>query len=495
MSLSVALQVAQSALAARQSETATVSRNITGAQDPGYTRKTTLLSTLVTSSGQSGGVKVEGIGRTTNKALFLGLLDATSIGSSQQAILNGLVRMEETIDDTQLELSPAAYLGNLETAIQQFSSDPSDTILAQRMLDASYDMVNVLNSGTAVVQKVRADADADIAQSVETINELLANLESLNTIIVKGTQSGSDVTDALDSRDQVLLSLSEEVGIRTLTRENQDVVVFTDSGLTLFETSARAVNFDATNTYAAGTTGNAVFIDGVAVTGDNAMMPISSGRLYGLSVLRDDVATTYQGQLDEIARGLIEAFAESDQVAAGPDQAGLFTWSGAPAIPVTGTVTTGLAADIQVNANVDPSLGGNLDLLRDGGISDPLDPNYDYNAGDLAGFSGRLQEVLTAFDEPRTFDPSVGTDPTNTLKGFSSTSVSWLESQRKDATGDAERQSVIVARTAEALSNDVGVNIDEEMTRLLDIERAYGAAAKLIATVDSMLDDLFATVR
>jgi flagellar hook-associated protein 1 FlgK len=39
MSLSVALQVAQSALAARQTESSVIARNITGAQEPGYSRK------------------------------------------------------------------------------------------------------------------------------------------------------------------------------------------------------------------------------------------------------------------------------------------------------------------------------------------------------------------------------------------------------------------------------------------------------------------------
>ncbi|MEP2725116.1 MAG: flagellar hook-associated protein FlgK, partial [Roseibium sp.] len=70
MSLSVALQVAQSALAARQTETSTVSRNIAGAQDAGYSRKSVLLSTVISESGQTSGLQVEGIGRVTDDALY-----------------------------------------------------------------------------------------------------------------------------------------------------------------------------------------------------------------------------------------------------------------------------------------------------------------------------------------------------------------------------------------------------------------------------------------
>ena len=163
---------------------------------------------------------------------------------------------------------------------------------------------------------MRADADTEMATSVTTINQLLAQFQTVNTSIVKGTIAGSDVTDYLDLRDSILSKLSQEVGITVGTRANNDTVIYTDSGVTLFETSARSVTFSQTNAYTAGTTGNAVYIDGVAVTGASAVMPLHGGKLAGLAALRDDAAVTYQSQLDEIARGLIETFAESDQTAA-----------------------------------------------------------------------------------------------------------------------------------------------------------------------------------
>jgi flagellar hook-associated protein 1 FlgK len=496
MSLSVALKVAQSALAARQTESSVVARNISGAQDPGYSRKSVLLSQTYTDTGQVGGLKVDGIGRVTDSALYSSLLKSTSTGTSQEAVLAGLTRLSETTGDTQDQYSAAARLGALKLSLQNYASDPSNAIQAQDVLQASKDMAGTLRENSALVQEVRANADADMATSAREINTLLKQLEDLNSVVVRGTQSGADVTDALDSRDQVLLKLSEEIGITTLNRSHGDIVVYTDSGVTLFETKAREVTFQQTVVYDATTTGNAVMVDGVPVAGPGAVMEINSGRLHGLAQLRDDVAVTYQSQLDEIARGLIEAFAEADQSGGGgPDQAGLFTWSGAPAVPAAATLVQGLAAEIVVNANADPDQGGSLDRLRDGGISDPFDPDYDYNPADAAGYSDRLQELVSAIDTDTVFDGGVELDPTDSLSGFAASSVSWLESGRKTMTSNVEVQSVILGRTAENLNNKTGVNIDEEMTLLLEIERSYSAATRLISAVDAMLEDLLAAAR
>jgi flagellar hook-associated protein 1 FlgK len=44
-----------------------------------------------------------------------------------------------------------------------------------------------------------------------------------------------------------------------------------------------------------------------------------------------------------------------------------------------------------------------------------------------------------------------------------------------------------VARASDALSNATGVNIDDEMSLLLEIERTFNASSKLLAMVDEML--------
>lgn len=493
MSLSSALNVAQSSLTATSTQTSVLSRNVAGADDPNYNRK---FGTVITTYG--GAVKVASIGRAMDSVLFAAKLGATATTSGQQAIVDALEQLEATVNDPELDQSLAAKLGDLTNALQQYGVTPDDPLLAQNVLTKATELARALNEASETVRTVRQQADADMRLGVERVNNLLAEFEVANRAIVKGSQSGADITDQLDTRDRILSQLSEEMGISVATRPNNDMVIYTDGGVTLFETVPRTVSLAPSFALGAGTSGNAVYVDGVPVTGPGAIMPLKSGQIYGSAIVRDEITVTYQSQLDEIARGLIEVFAESDQTAVGPDQAGLFTYGPAPGpatIPASGVMVAGLASTIRVNANADPSQGGDLDRLRDGGISDPLDPNYNYNSSGAAGFPDRIQGILTELGTGRSFDPVTGADPTDTLVGFAGSSVGWLEAQRQTSTQTLGYETALLQRTTAALSNVTGVDINEEMTLMMELERSFNASSTLISTIDRMLEALLAAVR
>ncbi|MCA6106256.1 flagellar hook-associated protein FlgK [Bradyrhizobium cenepequi] len=490
MSLTVALSSARTSLMATSAQASVISRNIAGAMQDGYSRKNVLLATL-----PGNGVYVAGIQRATSQGLFYNVLKAASATAKQDSIYNGLQKIAATtVDDPQQDQSPAAQLAKLKSALQQYATAPDNITLAQTAVTAAKGVAAALNDATKTVQSVRADADADMVSSVSTINQLLAQFKTVNTSIVKGTITGSDITDYLDMRDSILSKLSQEVGITVATRANNDMVIYTDSGVTLFETNARSVTLDPTYAYTAGATGNAVYIDGVPVSGASAVMPIHGGKLAGLAALRDDATVTYQNQLDEIARGLIEAFAERDQTAAAlPDVPGLFTYPGASAMPPSGVIASGLAGTIFVNPSVDQGAGGNPLLLRDGAISGNV--AYRYNTGGEAGFSDRVQQLVDGMAASRPFSPLALGKPNASLIDFAGSSVSWLEAQRKSTNDEATYSQTLLERSAEALSNVSGVNMDDEMSFMLQVERTFSASSKLIATVDEMLKDLLAAVR
>jgi flagellar hook-associated protein 1 FlgK len=479
------MEIARSNLSVLSDRTAVTSRNVANAGNQYATRK---LANTVTAAGGIG-VRLASITRASDDALFDKLITSNSSLGRHQVIVDSLDRLNQTINDVEQDFSPAAVVGKLADALQQFSAAPQDDIRAQIALSSASEAANALNAATDIVQQTRTSADQQIADSVASLNNLLGQFEEVNRNVINGSRTGADITDQLDTRDRLLADISREIGIRTVTRANNDVAIYTDSGVTMFETQPRVVAFEATLAYNATSTGNAILVDGVQVTGSAAPLPIASGRLKGLTEVRDEIAVTYQNQLDEIARGLISVFAESDQSAipALPDATGLFSYTGSPAVPPPGAVVTGLAGQIRVNAAVDPAQGGDTDLLRDGGINGAA---YLYNSSGGAGFSDRLLAMADQFFSPRAFDPTALAGSTTTLVNYASNSVGWLQEARQSANTEFEFRTAIYERSTDSLSKVTGVNLDYEMTVLLELERSYQATSRLIATINNMFDSL-----
>jgi flagellar hook-associated protein 1 FlgK len=388
--------------------------------------------------------------------------------------------------------SPATTLGKLQEALQIYSASPSNRNLAETTLDAARQVVRSLNDGTRAIQSFRAVADQEIATAVGDLNSLLADFEKSNNAVISGTRTGRDVSDALDQRDATLKKIAEYVPISTITRSDNDLVVQTKDGSTLFETVPRKVSFTPTGVYSAGTTGSKVFIDGVPVDLASGGNTAASGRIAGMIQLRDGVTVTMQNQLDETARGLITAFAETSPTNAATPAAGLFTWLGAPAVPASGTLVTGLAGQIKLNAAMDSSQGGNPQLLRDGGANGAA---YVHNTGNNASYANLLISYGENFGAPMNFAPQAGVDTSSSLSDFSTATIGWFDGMRKEASDAADSKEALAVRTAEALSNETGVNVDNEMSLLLDLEHSYEASARLLRAVDEMLSALLDAVR
>lgn len=485
MSLSVAYNTARSSLQASQSQMALVSRNTSGAADPSYSRKIGALTT-------TGGFARITVLRASDSALLSKMLETTSSAATQKALLEGLQKLSETIGDTELDQSPAARMGALNSALQLYANAPDNPDLAQAFVKAATEMATSLNDATSTVQAVRLEADGHIADSVARINDLLLKYEKANNQVMSGSALGADVSDAMDQRDSLIAQLSEEIGITVVPRAGNDVALYTDSGVPLFDRIPRTVTFSRTTMFGPAVTGADVLIDGIRVTGPGAPMPLNSGNIAGLTQLRDNAAVTYQEQLDEIARTLVEAFAEKDQtVPAKADRPGIFTYPAAIGVPGT-PAPTGLAGVLRVNAAVNPAEGGKFELIRDGGINGA---DYTYNpSGANAAFSGRLSGLVDAMSVQRPINTSLGFGPQASLLSLASSSGSWLEATRQSAHQRVEYQTTLLGHASEALSNATDVNMDDETALMLQLEKSYSASAKLLSVIDQMLKTLLSVV-
>lgn len=493
MSLTTALSIAQTALFNTSRQTSVVSSNIANANNEDYGRRSAVTATA------GNGARIVTIQRAANDALFRQNLEALSSYQGQNTLLDGLNQLDLSINGSDDSTSPASLLGQLQQAISLYSTTPSNGSLAASAIDSANQMAQSLNNGTKAIQAFRAQMDSQISAAVSKLNDLLKNFDQANQAVVSGTRSGSDISDALDQRDSVLKQIAQYIPVSTMTRGDNDMVLTTADGTTLYETVPRTISFDPKAVYTAGipaappaasvaaTAGNAITIDGVPLQEGNGSNTTASGSIAAMLQLRDGVATTMQSQLDEVARGLIDSFQETDPSGAGQPVPGLFTWDGAPSMPTDATVAAGLAGTIRVNPAMDPSQpGGDATKLRDGAT-------YVANTGN-ASYSDLLIKYAQNLEQPMDFDPSAGVGAKASVLDYSTDSISWLESMRQGASTAADNKNALATKTQAALSNTTGVNMDEEMSQLLDLEHAYQASAQLMKTVNDMLTSLIEAV-
>ena len=495
MSLSTTLNIAQNALATNAALSTIVSRNIAGVNDADYSTKTGQVETTL-----DGGAQIAVIRGATDNALFGHLLGARSDAASAQALSDGLTQIQQTLglatstaaDGTAVDTSPATLIGNLSEALQSYAASPANATAGQAAVAAAKALASNLNASASAVQSVRAQADKGIAASVATVNGLLTQFGVANTAVMNATASGIEGSTALDQRNAILKSLSSQLGITTADAGNGGLAIYTDGGATLFQGTARTVAFTPTATFTSAVTGGAVTVDGVPVTGDSATMASKSGAIAGLAHLRDTMAVAYGDQLDQIAGSLVTAFSESDQTGGGnPTIAGLFTAKGSPDLPAS---VGNLAMTLTVSAAVDPSRGGSVALLRDGGINAGGNPAYTANTTGGASYSAHIIATLAGLDASRNFDPTSGGVAGGTLADYASSSVSWLENSRQAASILSTDKAAVMTQTTTSLSASTGVNLDEQLGKMLDLEHSYQASAELITTVKSMLDALLAAI-
>lgn len=476
MSLASSLNTANSIFRNTSQQTSVLSTNIANDGNENYVRRQSVVVQTVY------GASTTQTERSQHMALLRQLSSSTSEESAQTTLLEGLTTLSDALGGNDYELSTSSYLANLQSSLQSFAAAPGEYALASTVVTDAIDVANSLNNATAAVQNVRQDADQQIFQQVESLNKLLEEFKTVNDTVVRMTATGDDASNYLDRRDTLLKDISGIVGVSVNMRDNSDMVLYTSDGTTLFETDPREVTFDRTYTYDATVTGNAIYIDGTPVRPGVGGNTDGQGSLAALVQLRDEVAPTFQTQLDEVARGLIEAFAETD-TGGGNELPGLFTWP-TGTVPATGTVQPGLAALIQVNDAVRSDAGGDPMLVRDGGINGA---GYVKNTDSASGYTDLINAYVDALSAERSFSADADLKTSASVLSFASNSIGWLEELRSNATTADENKTALYERTFQTYSSKTAVSLDEELSLLLDVEQSYKAAAKLVSTVDEML--------
>jgi flagellar hook-associated protein 1 FlgK len=452
MSLSRALNVAQTGLQVYQAALDITSNNISNSSNTSYTRQKVILgSATPTSSGN-----------------FLWGNGVT---------LEDIQRVRDTLTDTQIRTNNSSYsyndqsstvLGNIQTLFTEPSSNglsdvtssfftswqnlavtPDSVSLRNNVIQAAQalsDKIKTINDGIASVKK---DTVTELNGKITTLNTDLKQIQNLNGQITAASTSGQSANDLMDTRDNLIDEISNLTNVN-VTYDSTGAAVVTIGG-------TLAVDRTTSNQFSANEINGKMVIQS---SNGTALSSLSGGEIIALTDTYNNKIPEYQSSLDSFANRLMTSVNSLHNTG----------------YSITNSTTSGANF---FDSYSDGTLNINQDLVND--------PNKIAISTDGTASNG---DIATSIADLLNQKDSSG----NTIVDNYTTLISNIGSDVQYATNQADSYKTLLTQLNTQKSSYSGVSLDEEMTNVIQYQRSYEACAKVLSTANEMLKTLLTMV-
>lgn len=477
--LSNAIASAQSGLVASAARADIASQNIANATTPGYAKQS-----LNISSTSRGALRVDGINRAATPVLTADRRRADADAGYAGVMATAMNSLAGAIGDPDQESSLFNNYTQLEEKIRSLADTPELTTLQFEVVSAGKNLIRSFSNVQDQITVVRNEAEREIETQVNRVNTALESVKELNNQIVTLEAGGENASNFRQERDKQLDSIASIVPIKIYERRNGHIAVSLDTGISLLEGNVTKLDFTPVTLVGAETDyrGGVGPLSGISVNGvditpqGSSNQTIRSGSLAGLFEIRDGEGFAAQKQLDAMSLDLIERFADpavEPGLIAG--QAGLFGDNGDT---FDATSISGLSGRLTINTAVDPNTGGDVWRIRDGITATAQGP---------VGEDDHVRDLLTALTDNKTVPADTGLSGSRSASQLAADVSSYRGTTAETALLQSTVQTNRQVTLADAELAETGVDMDTELQTLLQVENAYGANAKVLQTINAML--------
>jgi flagellar hook-associated protein 1 FlgK len=325
MSLSQALASAISGLKVNQSSLALVAANVANSDTPGYVRKT-VNQVAIAGNGTGIGVRITAVQRELDQYVQRQLRTENAGASYADTRAQMYSRLQDIYGTPGSSNALDTVYNNFTTALQSLSTSPDDPAARSAVISSAQLLTQQLNQMSSSVQSLRGDAELGISDAVTQANTAMSQIASLNQQITGSTANDSETASLMDQRDTYVDQLSQLMDINVVQGDNNQISIYTNSGVQLVGSQAAKLSFDAqgtmtaTSTWSADPTKRTVGTITLTSPTGNAVdlvqtSAIRSGTIAAYLQMRDQDLVQAQSQLDAMAASMSSAL--SDQTTAG----------------------------------------------------------------------------------------------------------------------------------------------------------------------------------
>ncbi len=462
------LEIARRGLQAQQRALDVTSHNIANANTPGFTRQEAVLATTPPfplpslsrpwGAGQLGtGVEVTEIRRLRDRFLDLQVRHETQALGYWEARRDAL-RKVEVIFNEPSESGLRTVFEQFWQALEELSKNPESLAARSVVRQRALALTDTFNHMDRQLAELQADLNNAVAVKVDEVNSIARQIASLNDQILKIEVTGERANDLRDRRDLLVDNLSRLVDVQ-VTEDERELLQVVLGGRPLVQGNipfALKVEEDAANDG---------FFSVLWETGDEVLL--TGGTLKGLVEMRDSFVRDIRDKLDTLAQVFATRFNEVHGTGydLNGDQGGQFFVFTDPQKNGAGTIS------------VNDQILGEDGLTKIAAAAAPP-PGEEVNKGDGSNALALAQLKYALLE---------GLGKT-TFEDYLRSIIGQLGVAAQEANRMVENQELLVDQLESNRQAVVGVSLDEEMVNMIRFQHAYSAAARLITTLDELLE-------
>ena len=444
MSLLGALSIASQGLMSNQIALKSTTKNLDNAYTDGYSREEAVFADL-----PNGGVEIAELRRVWSSALFKQVVRANyeASGYSQEETI--LSQIEAVFNDAQGG-GFSDEINNFFNSMNDVALNPDDTAARENFLSAAQSLVGRIRQAYSFLEEIKNSYTSKLTEQVSQLNQLLNQLAELNGNISTTPKDSSSYNQLLDRRDELIKEISSQIEVKLTFNDDGSVNLYTAKGFALV-LKERAFNLSTE----VSDEGVEVKVQGVDLSRELSGGEIG-GTLRGLAAVEE-----YEGRLNQFTSTFAELV--NRQHEAGYDLYG-----------ETGVALFG-------SENGQPIDASNITLA----ITDPKKVAAASSPDYLNSDNGNIKALM-----------ELGEEKIDELGGLSFSE--YYATQITGAIGAelskvknlSENASFQLESLEEKVSSISGVNVDEELVKLTQYQRAYQAAARVITVSDELIQTI-----
>jgi flagellar hook-associated protein 1 len=489
MSLFAALRSSADALSVFERQLTVSSNNVANASTPGYVEQTLDLQALPIDpqTGLIGGVTGDQV--TSARDVYAEQnveRETTTLGNWQQQGAT-LSPLQSSFDVTGQSGIPAA-LNQLYQSFTAWSTTPGDGTARQGVLNAAQVVAQAFNQQSTQLSQASADADTQLTSLVNQVNTLAKQLALDNT-----ERSGTVTNAAVDANVySTLEQLSSLVPVTALRQADGSLTVLLGGQTPLV---VGQYHYDISPQIAVPSTPAPANPSGppsasvLDASGKDITAEITGGQIGGLLYARNTVLasilgdSSQQGSLNQLAQSVadrVNGLLTSGNIDSGDPNAvpPVPATPGVPLFTYDATNPATVAQTFAVDPNVTPD---QLAAIQPGTPADPGPPATAGTASVNNGIALQLANLAT---------PQSAADEVNNLSyvQFYGNIAGDLGTAISTAQNNQSVQQGIVTQAQNLRQQSSGVSLDTEAINVLQFQRSYEAASKMVTILDGLTE-------